>query len=781
MKDTFLNHAIYSILDRIADFQVFYMEAVTWIAMTCFMMALGMAVVKIFLNACNPKEEFFKLFSNLIYYWIMIALYPTAMKAILPFAMNMGYGAVFDGGAYVISVDDSVDGVSKSGFYDWLAENSGGYFTTGEFEDDKGATKKALDLNIVDVKTGRIDLNKTWRFLLVFVQIVLKVTFECIKSYIAHPTGFLDALAGIMSILEFAPWYFIFGLLMILIGSFCFIMVLINYVMCLFDYYFMVGMGVLMIPLSLWEGTKNYTQTLLGSIGKIIIKLMVISSVMFLCIMTYVDIFVNFYVTINNKDNGVISIGLYLEMVMMCVFQGIFLYMMSQQTSAIAGFLSGGSPNLSLGEFAGAAASMAGTGAVSSAGGKAMAGMAGSAVMSAAKVGSAAAGGGIAAALAGGGAGSIAKSVMSSGGRELGGQLAGAALNAPKNISSAAQGIASQRKNIARGLGMQNAFSAEGIARFPNGGGGGGGGSGSGGGSEGGGNSTPKSSGEGTQNKGQETLQNGVKSATEGKGGGGSASTLTAKNGGGNSMSENPGGKEGKDASSHSSVPSGANPGGDIADKESVGTGSLQGESDSSSSEGGKVLGSEGGSAALEEKEREQGLHGVAGDVSPANAGQVPENDVGKYAPSSSSQALGNLGDAVSSKAGSMSVGKASDQVRQYANRRAGDGTLQGAINGRILGALANAPKNISDMRKAAKINGDIKAGKEVSAQDRAFARDNGLAGKVRGAGDKLKQELTGNGGKGVKVSFTDGDRKALTGTNPVTGEADSSRQKYSP
>ena len=102
MKDTWINHSVYSLLDRIANFQI-YLDSFTGIlAAICFLMAVGMACVKIFLQAASAREQIIKLFLTLTIYFVMLFFYPIVTKAILPFAQNLGYEVIFASGDYTI-------------------------------------------------------------------------------------------------------------------------------------------------------------------------------------------------------------------------------------------------------------------------------------------------------------------------------------------------------------------------------------------------------------------------------------------------------------------------------------------------------------------------------------------------------------------------------------------------------------------------------------------------------------------------------------------------------
>ena len=422
MKDTWINHSVYSVIDRIANFQIYLENFTEILAAICFLMAVGMACVKIFLQAASAREQIIKLFLTLSIYFVMLFFYPIVTKAILPFAQNLGYEIIFSSGDYTIEVPDvenSNVGNKKSffkpstqNFYEWVAKVSGGIFETNQYTDETGAVKEAFSINIVDRNSGRIDLNKTFKFCIAFY-------FACISSQPKFQLSFVDGFIAL------------FMLGCFLVGVVCYIVVLINYVMCLLDYYFMLGFGILFLPLSLWDGTKQYTQGLIGNFVQILVKLMIITTVLFLSVMSLIDMLLNLYLTsqvtiggfslVNFNYKGQIEFGITL------IFQGLLLYVMTKETTKIASVLTGGTPQLSFGEFAHAAVQGVATGGAA----VGIAKKAGEVGLAVASGGTSAIASGAGALMAGGGFKEMARSVGASVGQSTMGALKSFKENAP--------------------------------------------------------------------------------------------------------------------------------------------------------------------------------------------------------------------------------------------------------------------------------------------------------------------------------------------------------------
>lgn len=486
MKDTWINHSVYSLLDRIANFQNYFSDMAQIIAATCFLFAIGMACIKIWLQASSAREQIIKLGMTLVVYLVMLYFYPVVTKAILPFAQNIGYDVIFSSGEYDVEVPESkgtlgekaknVVTPSKQKFYKWLGEHTGGVFTTANTQDVDESVRQALQINIVDPVSGRIDLNLTFKYCLAFFNVGVDTMPK------VHITSFTSIMTGIFYIAS------------VLVAIVCYIVVLINYVMALIDYYFMVGFGLFFLPLSLWDGSKQYSQALIGNFVKILVKLMIISAVLFLSIMTMIDMFVEVYMQSVVIDNIVIasSPSGVLQFCCTVVFQSLLLFVITKNTTAIASMLTGGEPQMSFGEFAKAVGQGVAVGAGATMAHKAM----GKAALSVASGGASA----LASAKAmGGSRGDIAKSIASS--------LRESAIGGLKhfnkeNIGNTISGIGKAGKALGGMTGMNDFTGKEGgfvdPAMF-----------GGRGGKSGGGNDEDKSKSESNEDKKPEELRGG--------------------------------------------------------------------------------------------------------------------------------------------------------------------------------------------------------------------------------------------------------------------------------
>lgn len=351
LTDKLFNHLIYGILGRIGLFFDYFESLCPILAAICFMMALGMAMFKVFLQVADLRSEVIKLFMSFIIYVFMLWAFPMAVKGIMTLASSMGYGAVFSTGLYSANVTElSGKGTSKADFYKWLEENCGDLFS---FDDENvenmditgDHAKKALNFKLIDAKSGFMDLNKAFKFMTGFARLYFGM---CPKvSIISGAASFLICLVFLIS------WC---------ISVFVCFKILLKYVTTLVEYFALKGFGILFVPLSLWEGTKSYTSNLIKAIGSMTIKMIVTFSISFLAIMLLVDNLESIYLSNKVFDAGKVGSFGIIPGCLTLVFESLFINLLVDSTDKIANFLEGGSPSIGLGDFAKSAGSAAAAG-----------------------------------------------------------------------------------------------------------------------------------------------------------------------------------------------------------------------------------------------------------------------------------------------------------------------------------------------------------------------------------------------------------------------------------
>jgi type IV secretion system protein TrbL len=124
----------------------------------------------------------------------------------------------------------------------------------------------------------------------------------------------------------------------IIASKFC----VIQYVMCIFEYFIVTAVGVIFIPFCLWDGTKSFTAKLVTLFTSFFIKIMV----MVLCLFWVYSAFIYMGVSILSS-NEPISFLNFAYFIFTCLLG----WVVTQNGPQIAVTILNGSPQLSMGEF----------------------------------------------------------------------------------------------------------------------------------------------------------------------------------------------------------------------------------------------------------------------------------------------------------------------------------------------------------------------------------------------------------------------------------------------
>jgi len=363
INGTWLDGAFFNVLRYVDGMHLYFMSQVRILAKICFALSFGISCIKLAMGATEVNKVLTQAFMSIVTYFIMIFMFPHIMVNMQKVISELSHGAVFSQGFSV-----NIEGLrgKEDEFYDYLnkigTDSNGNTIWT--VKGDKSDARKALNLQITHKETGIISLNK------IFLMII--VTFKAMWKSL-----------NVGSVFNFFKHFpdFVMILFIGLAYLWALSMAIVQYAMVVVQYTFLYGMGVLFIPLMLWEGTKHAFEKLCGSIFNIGVRLLVVQTTLYLAIMTNMDILKNMFILSSGNIDFMHGIEFYLSVAFLVVFIKLFV----DQAPAIADFLCGGQPSIGFAQFASAAASGV-------AAGKAALGAGGAMVRGAKTVGAATAG-----------------------------------------------------------------------------------------------------------------------------------------------------------------------------------------------------------------------------------------------------------------------------------------------------------------------------------------------------------------------------------------------------
>ncbi|MCL1931708.1 MAG: type IV secretion system protein, partial [Treponema sp.] len=340
ISGTWLDGAFFNVLRYVDGMHLYFMTQVRILAKICFALSFGISCVKLAMGATDINKALTQAFMAIMTYFIMIFMFPHIMLNMQKIVSQLSHGAVFSQGFSV-----NLDGLKgrENDYFKYLNDigTDGNGNTIWTINGDKNDARKALNLQITHKETGLISLNKVFQMIIVTFKAMWKsLDVKNIVDFFKHFPDFLMII--------------VIGLAYLWALS----MAIVQYAMAVVQYAFLYGMGVLFIPLMLWEGTKHAFEKLCGSIFNIGVRLLVVQTTLYLAVMANIDILKNMFILSSGKVDFMHGLEFYLSVAFMVVFIKLFV----DQAPAIADFLCGGQPNIGFAEFARAAASGAAAG-----------------------------------------------------------------------------------------------------------------------------------------------------------------------------------------------------------------------------------------------------------------------------------------------------------------------------------------------------------------------------------------------------------------------------------
>jgi type IV secretory pathway TrbL component len=443
-----INNAFYFVVEKIIALQGFFIDQAKGIGRIVLLIAILSAALNYALTGTGLKENVLKILKATLFFLIVISAYPRIIGWITSYTYNLAAGSVGDSvKSYFENKTRLIERnivVSQSERIQVNPGQYGGYgranpmspngplyiqktnyqtFTANYYSqyDNRGLFSNITTTKSVNVKGTRVDYTTVAPASV--VQVLLLLASDCIDFSDNVDKKFPD-------ISEFSRVLkgLICAFFLILTGVFA----LLEYLVCFMEFMLVASVGIILFPLSIWEGSKFMSEKFIGAIVGFFIKLLFCNIAIFLLLYGFISMF---YIIDLQKFKGEPG------QIAFIIFTCLLFFYICKSAPGIAQSLLTGSPSLS----ASGAISAVG-GAVAAVG--ATAGFAKSAGNIAAKTAGAVAGGGARAVGSAAGslieaaaAGNAVKSLGGSGGQQFGAFMSSIGSDIGDSIKSGALGL----------------------------------------------------------------------------------------------------------------------------------------------------------------------------------------------------------------------------------------------------------------------------------------------------------------------------------------------------
>jgi hypothetical protein len=354
-----LNKSFFFVVEKLFELQGYFRTMAWGIGRTVFTIALLSAALNYALTGEGLKENVIKLLKATVFFMVIMSAYPRIINWITEWTFASAYGAVghkIEGTIITINTASIARAMElKSAEISKTATYGSIQYTNPQA--DALAREYAARMNgakvqansfsnqvIVKMKNNTSGAAYSTIAPSAALQSMLMVAGECIRAANEAPPkpGFIDMPDFGVLIAGYLCAFFV-----MFTGCFA----LLEYVMAFMEFVFITSVGVILFPMSMWEGSKFLTEKLISAIIGFTIKLLFSTMCIFLMLYGYLSL-ASGYV-----DKPFMGLA---DQIIMIIFTCLLFFYICKSAPGLAQSLLTGSPSLSAAGAIGAAASAVG-------------------------------------------------------------------------------------------------------------------------------------------------------------------------------------------------------------------------------------------------------------------------------------------------------------------------------------------------------------------------------------------------------------------------------------
>jgi len=318
------NDVLYFITDKIVELQGFFLNVANTIARIILLIAILTAALNYALTGTGLKENIIKIGKAFVFFSIVIFFYPRIISWITEITFTLAKESTYVGRLYneIQQTKNEMREVAeeKRNNLNWTASA----FILTEPKYNSGP-KKMLD-GIINTRKATLN-GKDYSYSTVAPAVALESVLLVAEGIFFYSKNFdLKRPFAIFSGL-------ICGFFVIVVGCFC----VLEYLIAFIEFMFVSSVGVILFPLSLWEGTKfvaeGYVKAMLGFFVKLLFSA--------ICIFFMLWVFI----TIADEYTQYSFVG-QAEQIIPLFFSSLLIFYLCKSAPALAQSLLSGSPSL---------------------------------------------------------------------------------------------------------------------------------------------------------------------------------------------------------------------------------------------------------------------------------------------------------------------------------------------------------------------------------------------------------------------------------------------------
>jgi hypothetical protein len=332
-----VNDAFFFVINKIIELQAFFIKESWAIARTVLLIALISAALNYAISGGGFKESMVKIAKAACFFFIIIFLYPRIIGYISAWTFEKARASVYDSmetyvnTAQTATADDVIDGAAagEKGTY-------GSVVMRSEAVSEEQDPLRYFD----DILANQTYGNMTYTCVApaAVLRVVLLIAGECLRfSDEAPKQGWLPNFGAVLKGIICAFFVILTGVFAVL-----------EYLMAFLEFMLVSSVGIILFPLSMWEGSKFMSEKFIGAIVGFFMKLLFCNIAIFLMLYGFISLSKQFVsVPFTGLPDEIIRV----------VFTCLLFFYICKSAPGLAQSLLTGTPSLSA------------TGAISAAGG----------------------------------------------------------------------------------------------------------------------------------------------------------------------------------------------------------------------------------------------------------------------------------------------------------------------------------------------------------------------------------------------------------------------------
>jgi type IV secretory pathway TrbL component len=337
-----LNEAFYNVTDKLIEIQAFFMSQAWGIGRVALLIAICTAGLNYALTGTGLKENIIKILKATVFFFVVMGAYPRIVSWITEYTYNAAYNSTY---------------VSMAGFINSTTSEVRAKAEKLKAEDKQRATYGDMAVTsdpnyfgeIIVHKTYTAPNGKTFRYSAVApagaLQAILMVAGECLRFADDPPKQNLIP----SPVPDFGAIFK--GLLCAFFVMFTGIFALLEYLVAFLEFIFISSVGIILFPLSLWDGSKFMAEKFISALLGFFIKLLFCTICIFLMMYGFLALAHGY---VKNPFMGLA------DQIIMIMFTCLLFFFICKSAPGLAQSLLTGAPSLNAAGAIGAAASAVG-------------------------------------------------------------------------------------------------------------------------------------------------------------------------------------------------------------------------------------------------------------------------------------------------------------------------------------------------------------------------------------------------------------------------------------